>query len=374
MSKNYKVIFREEGCLSEKSALKWEVGCPLMLSAVQISRNTETAQAYLQAKAMNISENEINEVFAEAVIQYSDNSTETLRLDNLDADIPPSATYLFSPAILSRGDAVRADIRVMRAKLANSVEWASCDNPINVERGEKLNLSKEYATARNGILRESGCCKVADATSRIVDKGSYWICTCGQVNLAAHCANCKVGRTGALKSEDMGSLEERVARSKEEAARSKEEATRSKEEAVHLAQKRKKIALIAAAAVCLVAIIAGIVYLMLPTLEGYFREHKVEWDSAVAQIEQSGGDYLDVDMSVSRNKISQIMTYKRTYSAEEVKAMKASFKNATDNLKTAVSKQIKSMEEETGISGITWYFEYRNGDGSLIYALDVSAS
>ena len=60
------------------------------------------------------------------------------------------------------------------------------------------------------------------------------------------------------------------------------------------------------------------------TLESYFKANSTEWNDAVSQIKASGGDILDVDMSVSGNKISQIMTYKQTFPAEAVDAMKSS--------------------------------------------------
>lgn len=110
------------------------------------------------------------------------------------------------------------------------------------------------------------------------------------------------------------------------------------------------------------------------TLESYFKANSSEWNSAVAQIKESGGDILDVDMSVSGNKISQIMTYKQTFPAEAVEVMKSSLEGKAANLKAQVSTQIKAMEKETGISGITWFFDYRNGDGKSIFSMEVSGN
>ena len=110
------------------------------------------------------------------------------------------------------------------------------------------------------------------------------------------------------------------------------------------------------------------------TLESYFKANSTEWNDAVSQIKASGGDILDVDMSVSGNKISQIMTYKQTFPAEAVDAMKSSLEGQAANLKAQVSTQIKAMEKETGISGITWFFDYRNGDGKSIFSMEVGAN
>ena len=110
------------------------------------------------------------------------------------------------------------------------------------------------------------------------------------------------------------------------------------------------------------------------TLESYFKANATEWNDAVSQIKASGGDILDVDMSVSGNKISQIMTYKQTFPAEAVDAMKSSLEGQAANLKAQVSTQLKAMEKETGISGITWFFDYRNGDGKSIFSMEVSGN
>ena len=110
------------------------------------------------------------------------------------------------------------------------------------------------------------------------------------------------------------------------------------------------------------------------TLEGYFKEHLAEWETTVAQIKEKAGDVMDVDMTITGNRISQIMTYKQTFPAEAVDAMKSSLEGQAANLKAQVSTQIKAMEKETGISGITWFFDYRNGDGKSIFSMEVSGN
>lgn len=109
------------------------------------------------------------------------------------------------------------------------------------------------------------------------------------------------------------------------------------------------------------------------TLESYFKSNQSEWNTAVDQIKASGGDILDVDMSVSGNKISQIMTYKQTFPEDAVAVMKSSLEGQAENLKSTVATQIAAMEKETGISGITWYFDYRNGDGKSIFSMEVGS-
>lgn len=110
------------------------------------------------------------------------------------------------------------------------------------------------------------------------------------------------------------------------------------------------------------------------TLEEYFAANKAEWETAVAQIKEKAGDTMDVDMSLAGNKISQIMTYKVTYSEEAVAQMKERFAASADSLRSQTGAQIKTMEQALGVNGITWYFDYRNGDGASIYATEIGAN
>ena len=134
------------------------------------------------------------------------------------------------------------------------------------------------------------------------------------------------------------------------------------------------LALVAVAMFAALMLVVGCGSSSTKTLESYFKSNQSEWNSAVQQIKESGGDVLDVDMSVSGNKISQIMTFKQTYSADQVNTIKANLESQLDSLTTTVAQQIKAMEQETGITGITWLFDYRNGDGKTILSTEVKGS
>jgi len=107
------------------------------------------------------------------------------------------------------------------------------------------------------------------------------------------------------------------------------------------------------------------------TLEDYINAHQSEWADVVKQIKESGGDVLDVEMSVKGNQISQIMTYKQQYNADQVAQMKASFEDQKASLEDSIAPQIKSIEQGSGVSGVTWYFAYLNADGSEIFSFEL---
>lgn len=262
MATSYKVIFREEGCLGEEPLLKWEPGCPLTLSAVQISRNTDTGQSYLQAKATNISEKMIGEVHAEGVVLYSDGSSETVTFDNLDADINARGIYTFPAVLLSKGDAVRADMRILRVTLEEGEMWESSSDPIEIELGEKLDLPEGLTAVRNEILRNKACRLVPSATRKVNDKDDYWVCTCGQINIVDKCANCRIAKEAALEAEDIESLESysKVLRAREEEIAEKRRQRIEKAKRVGLRVGPVAIALIVAALVAVNVIIPAIKY------------------------------------------------------------------------------------------------------------------
>ena len=77
---NYKIIFKDEKC-------PWEAGCPVLITAVQVSRNTETSEAYLQVKVKNVSNQDVESIYATLDVKFSDETSETVSIESLDADV-----------------------------------------------------------------------------------------------------------------------------------------------------------------------------------------------------------------------------------------------------------------------------------------------
>ena len=100
----YKVIFRVDSRTTGAYALSWESGCPALFTALQISRNTETSEAFLQLKVRNLSEEAISSLSIEAKLKLSDDTVDHLSLDFLDADIPAGAEKTLRPKSLPHGN------------------------------------------------------------------------------------------------------------------------------------------------------------------------------------------------------------------------------------------------------------------------------
>ena len=84
---NYKVVFRDDGS-GDSSLLKWEPGCPAMVTVVQVARNVDTSAAYLQIKIENLSADILNSISGIAHIDYIDGSTGDVPFSELDFDLP----------------------------------------------------------------------------------------------------------------------------------------------------------------------------------------------------------------------------------------------------------------------------------------------
>lgn len=68
---NFKVVFRSDNQGADTSP-GWEPGCPLLVNAVQVSRNTDTGQCYLQLKLSNISGATVDSFKLQADVSYVD--------------------------------------------------------------------------------------------------------------------------------------------------------------------------------------------------------------------------------------------------------------------------------------------------------------
>ena len=71
---NFKVVFRSDNQGADTSP-GWEPGCPLLVNAVQVSRNTDTGQCYLQLKLSNISGATVTSFKLHAAVSYVDGTS-----------------------------------------------------------------------------------------------------------------------------------------------------------------------------------------------------------------------------------------------------------------------------------------------------------
>lgn len=298
----YKIVFRKTSDSPEpENQTKWERGCPLLFEAVQVSRNTETGQAFLQARAKNISAEEVSSFTAKLFCAFSDGSTAEFAANPLDADILPWCDYTLAPIELPRGDAESADVRVLSATSPTS-GWASSLEPAALPQRKPLDLSDEALSERRLQLDQLGCAQPEEAAPfGIEEHGSWTLCACGQPSIGhAICPACQLPFEPDVSLED-GQRLESLARERSERQFRKEREAQKRVQSRNARMARAS--LIVAALLAVIATSLALKFVMLDMPE----KARQEASDAVAGLMSSGGNTTE-DISKVIDEHYQDMT------------------------------------------------------------------
>lgn len=284
---NYKIVFKQK--VEEGSNRNWEAGCPLTVAAVQISRDVQSGQAFLQAQVQNISDSTVDSYSLSIKVQYSDGTEETQEQTNLDADISAGSIENIKPLKLEKGDVENAEMLITKVVQDGNV-WTPSGSPTPLPHQNVLKLSENAQNERKKQLMESHV-RVSSPERSVVDEGSYWICTCGQLNGNRDtCVACRFNREDAQRLENEALLEEaHDKRLKEERQRSEAEAEKKR-----ALQARVKKGCIAAAIIIVIAVVAFFAYrLISDAMESAAQEasNQVAFTEAVSAMD--AGEYED---------------------------------------------------------------------------------
>lgn len=233
----FKVVYRIDPT-DDTPEITWEEGCPLLLDALQIARNTDTGEAYVQTRFLNISGEKINSFKVTITVVYGDGSEENLCLNPLDADIFSGMTYSARPVVLSAGDTIAARVKV-EIVCRDSGQWVSHLSLSKVRKPCALSLSSTALDERVRELRELGCKDSRKASLYSIERNDGWtLCPCGQVNVGTkHCVSCGLDlSTYSSALEDLKTLSQKGADRKE-----REEAERQKRDEKQAETKKKAI-------------------------------------------------------------------------------------------------------------------------------------
>ncbi len=196
---DYKVIHRAEG-----AEIPWEPGCPVALTAMQVSRNTETSECWLQAKARNVSGADASSIYAVARLEYADGTSEELPVEYLDADVAAGSEQSLKPRRLPRGDVRSCELVVTRVEVQGEI-WESVGAASPLPAREKLALPARAAEQR-AINLGIGPGDPA-AGGKVRDHGGWWACACGQVNVRREsCCSCGCRKSLLTANEDEAAL------------------------------------------------------------------------------------------------------------------------------------------------------------------------
>ena len=250
MSGDFKILFKLDNTRDKEHL--WMTGCPLMVEAFQLIRNTNTSDAYLQVKVRNVSSYAVERYELQASITYEGGDTEQLSMTVIDGDVLPGGADQPAPAKLSKSFAVSAAISVKELSLASGEKWQMSPSGQEVSSiaFENLLLSDKASGEREFQLREHGL-PAAELVFKVASHGESWRCSCGQPNLKTDsCISCGAGKEMLLALEDEADLgssaDERSLRENAEKQR------RSAEK-----QKRKRIKRIVIAVVAVVVVVGA---------------------------------------------------------------------------------------------------------------------
>ena len=186
---DFKVVFRSDGNTTGEHRLLWSPGCPVLLTAVQVSRNTQTSAAFLQVKVRNVSGDLVKSVAYRANVSYFDETRDVIEFEDMDFDLVPSGEKPLKAQALPRGDVEAADVTVTFV-LTDCEKWKATEEPVDVPRPSPLALGERAMAERCRILTERGVDKRAHNRA-VIDNGDWWVCACGQLNVGRHkCCRC----------------------------------------------------------------------------------------------------------------------------------------------------------------------------------------
>lgn len=197
---DYKVVFREDSQSDNAIGIMWEENCPILIEAIQVSRNVQTGEAYLQLKFRNIGSEEVCSLKATAIATFENGEREDVEIVLLDADVEPGKIRKPAPILLKRGDVSEVSVKICSLKLPSG-DWKSTKETIPVPRPKQARLSDKAQTERSLQWHP----KPSDSKmlhkdfaldKEIDDRESWWVCPCGQLNVnRKDCLLCNTPKT-----------------------------------------------------------------------------------------------------------------------------------------------------------------------------------
>lgn len=312
----YKVIVRKD--IHNGDAL-WEPGCPLEVEAIQVSRNTDTGEAFLQLKLKNVSDKLVESYKASAEVIHSEGPATQLDLHPLDADIKPGETSKPKAVKLEKGDVL--DVRLVVSQVQSGTEvWTSGKGPEPLKDPSPFEASTELARERERLFRDR------DSNTHpylAEDHGAWWRCSCGQVNVGRDkCCSCHREASLIMEADGPSYLarslkdhrEQMEVAAKEQARKQRElEEARAQEE-LKKVQERKESNRLLLRRLAVVGVVAVILAGVLFAVSSY-AEKKREEEMAASPVHYMFYNSLDLSTNATAasapDPSTSVIAYKR---------------------------------------------------------------
>lgn len=86
------------------------------------------------------------------------------------------------------------------------------------------------------------------------------------------------------------------------------------------------------------------------------------------------GEVASGSVEVVENDIALTLKLNDTFESDYLTDMKSKFESAIESQKSTISEQIKSIEEKSGISGVSMTITVQNGDGTEIVSESLTSA
>ena len=171
----YKVIFRDD-------SPSYQLGCPLQINVIQIARNVETSQCFLQIKTTNISNSTIHAFSLQARVVARGGLTESVFFEHLDAEITAGAEFKPTPKPINAKEIDGALVLVTRVNNSGASAW---QEPRVLAPQQAIELSERARTERRKQMLASGVNIAALPNIELKYEHSQGTerCTCGACNV-----------------------------------------------------------------------------------------------------------------------------------------------------------------------------------------------
>ena len=188
----YDVIYRADRSNNDGKLL-WEPGCPVTLEAVQISKNTETSESFLQIKVCNISSSIVSSICGFATVCYAEGPSDRIDFEEPNLDLPTGYPKALKAISLSSGDIVSATVTITQA-VQTEGKWITADKAVAYPEPIPLELSDRASSERERLLAQSGV-NGEELAFIFQDNVAWWLCSCGQLNVKSDvCCGCGVSK------------------------------------------------------------------------------------------------------------------------------------------------------------------------------------
>lgn len=258
----YKVAAKIEGV-----SIPWEPGCPVILEAVQVSRDAEKGSAYLQARMKNVGARRVEYLRIKTTLSLSDGGTTGAVFEYFDISVKPGESTALPAQPTEQVNVVGIEAKAVAVK-TDASEWKSTDAEGTIPEGGKLLfLDPELLAERRKLFDENGL-DAAHADYAVQSGPSWWVCACGQLNVRrASCWLCRAEREFLEKTEEAQFLQQSAEKRAAADKQAEQEARRAEETKRKRRAKTIKIAIPIVAAIAVVAgAIAATVTFVIPQI------------------------------------------------------------------------------------------------------------